>query len=353
MIERVLAVLMLLAVSLGTTPVAGADAGASDPPAPDLKEVLELVRAHLPGVSEAELNRAAVEGLVSRLAGRVQLGGAEAESAANEPVFAGARVLEHDVAWFRVARVAEGLAQELGDSLTRWSASNRLAGVVLDLRFAGGDDYAAAAAVADLFLGDEKLLLDWGKGTARSEKKFSVLRLPVAVLVNGETRGAAEALAALLREVGAGLILGSRTAGRAHTWQEFPLRGGQRLRIAGAPVKLGDGTPLPAEGLKPDIEVTVPAPQERALYENPYGQPGETNLLAAAGEDASAVTNRPARRFRPTEADLVRARREGRSLTNEPPAREPSPSRPVIRDPVLARAVDLIKGLAVVRATRS
>lgn len=321
--------------------------------APDFKEVFDLVRAHLPGVTESELNRVAVEGLLARLEGRVQLAGAADGSAeTNAPVLAEARVLEKDVAWFRVARVAEGMAKELADLLTQWSASNRLAGVVLDLRYAGGEDYAAAAAVADLFLTEEKPLLDWGKGSARSEKKFSVLRLPVAVLANRETQGAAEALAALLREAGAGLILGSRTAGRARVWEEFPLRNGQRLRIAGAPVKLGDGTPLPEDGLKPDIEVAVAPQQERALYENPYGTPGDTNLLASAAGETGMDTNRAVRRFRPTEADLVRARREGRSLTNEPPAREPSPPRPVIRDPVLARAVDLIKGLAVVRATR-
>lgn len=342
---------LVLAVSLfWSRTVARAQAASVAPPAPDFKEVYDLVRAHLPGVTEAELNRAAVEGLLSRLEGRVQLVGGAGVTETNGPVFAEARVLENDVAWFRVARVAEGMARELAESLTRWSASNRLAGVVLDLRFAGGEDYAAAAAVADLFLAEEKPLLDWGQGPVRSEKKFSVLRLPVAVLVNRQTAGAAEALAAVLRETGAGLILGSRTAGRARAWQEFPLRAGQRLRIAIAPVKLGDGSALPEEGIKPDIEVAVSAEQERAVWENPYGAAGELNLSAGVSEETGTATNRLARRFRPTEADLVRARREGRSFTNEPPPREPAPSRPTIRDPVLARAVDLIKGLAVVRA---
>jgi hypothetical protein len=353
MIERAMVAWMLVWTLAAGRSVARAEAASPAAALPDFQEVFELVRAHLPGVTESELNRAAVEGLLARLEGRVQLAGAAGGATeTNAPALAEARLLENEVAWFRVARVADGLAGELADRLSQWSASNRLAGVVLDLRFAGGDDYAAAAAVADLFLTDEKPLLDWGQGVARSAKKFNALRLPAAVLVNRETSGAAEALAAVLREVGAGLILGNRTAGRARTWTEFPLRNGQRLRIAAAPVKLGDGTPLPDGGLKPDIDVAVAPQQERALYENPYGSAADTNLLASAGAETGADTNRPARRFRPTEADLVRARREGRILTNEPPAREPAPMRPVIRDPVLARAVDLIKGLAVVRAAR-
>ena len=43
------------------------------------------------------------------------------------------------------------------------------------------------------------------------------------VLVNGETTGAAEALAAALREADAGLIIGNPTAGLAMTTMDFPL----------------------------------------------------------------------------------------------------------------------------------
>jgi hypothetical protein len=65
-------------------------------------------------------------------------------------------------------------------------------------------------------------------------------------------------------------------------------------------------------------------------------------------------TNRPGRRTRPNEADLVRARREGLSLDGDfPVGRDGEPEKPVIRDPTLARAVDLLKGLAIVRRTRS
>ena len=41
--------------------------------APDFKEVYESIRAHVAGLSEAELNRAAVQGLVSALGPKVTL----------------------------------------------------------------------------------------------------------------------------------------------------------------------------------------------------------------------------------------------------------------------------------------
>src|SRR5207237_8535096 len=124
-------------------------------------------------------------------------------------------------------------------------------------RYAEGYDDAAAAAVADLFISKERPLLNWGSGSSRAKEKADALRLPVAVLVNHQTSGAAEALAAVIRETGTGLILGSRTAGQAAVAEEFPLKNGQRLRIATAPVQLGDGTALSAEGINPDITVQV------------------------------------------------------------------------------------------------
>ena len=102
-----------------------------------------------------------------------------------------------------------------------------------------GDDYASAAATAELFIKKDQPLLDWGTGMVRSKENSDAISLPVAVLVNRQTAGAAEALAAVLREAGAGLILGSRTAGQAMIAQEFPLKNGERLRIATAPIQAG------------------------------------------------------------------------------------------------------------------
>jgi C-terminal processing protease CtpA/Prc len=263
-------------------------------------------------------------------------------------------VLENDVAYIRVARVEEGLAREVSSKCEQLGATNKLKGVVLDLRFTAGDDYEAAAATADLFVPQEQPLLDWGGGVVKSRKKEDAIKLPVAALVNRETTGAAEALAAVLRETGTGLILGNRTAGGAMVGQEFPLRNGQKVRIATLPVKLGDGSALSAQGLKPDIEVAVNADDERAYFADAFAQP-RTNATSVLALSPSEVTNRPPRRPRISEADLVRERRDGTNLNTDDftAVRDREPEKPLIRDPALARAVDLLKGLAVVRRARS
>lgn len=344
---------LLVACLLAAMPIRAAET--NNPPG--FQEVYQLLRTHLAGVTDEDLNRAAVEGLLKSLRGKATLvSGDEAGAQSKAALVSKSMSLENEVAYVRIGRVADGLADEIGEAIQHMGKTNKLKGVALDLRFATGSDYAAAAGTADLFIPDSRPLLDWGEGAFKSAKKSDFINMPVAVLVNRETRGAAEALASVLREASVGLILGDTTAGSAMAFEEFVLKTGQRLRIGTAPVKLGDGTPLSAHGVKPDIEVIVNADDERAYMASPYARQTRTNLLAETGSLSGSSleeTNRPARRPRPTEADLVRARRNGTSLDEDSEfVRDAEPRKPVIRDPALARAVDLLKALAVVRQSR-
>lgn len=343
--------LALLLLSPATACPAAQVAGENPP---DFDEVRELIRAHLTGTTDPDLNRAAVEGLLNNLRGKVRLltSSDDVPVPPNAPAITKVMVFDDQIGYLRVGQVSTSLAEEISRQCKSVSATNKLAGLILDLRFAGGDDYAAAAAAANLFVATAQPLLDWGRGPAKSVEKTNALNWPVAVVVNTETTGAAEALAAVLREGGVALILGGTTLGAAMTTQDFPLKNGQRLRIATSPVKLGNGTVISHQGVKPDIEVVVASETERAYLDDPYATSTRTNLVAAS-TNLAATTNRLARRTRPNEADLVRARRDGFSLDGEfPMSREVEPEKPVIRDPALARAVDLLKGLAVVRRTR-
>jgi hypothetical protein len=200
-------------------------------------------------------------------------------------------VLENDVAYLRVGEVGKTLAAEIQSAQNDLAATNKIAGTILDLRFASGDDADAAKAAAEL---------------------LSKTKLPLAILVNDETRGTAESLATDLRTARAGLIFGG------------------------------------SKEIKADITVTVKAADEKKFLENPYATlpPGETNLSAGTNDFSQFIDHT-------SEAELVRAKiKDGDEDANSAPAARPAPAKPVIRDPVLARAVDLIKGLAVVRQSR-
>jgi carboxyl-terminal processing protease len=267
-----------------------------------------------------------------------------------------ASVFDRAFGYLRISRLAKETDKEFHTAYERLLSTNKLKGLVLDLRFAGGKDYAAAVAVADRFFADEQPLVDWGEGWKKSSPKTNSITLPVAVLVNRKTTGAAEALAGMLRHRDVGLLIGTNTAGEASMAKEFPLKTGQRLRVAVAPLKVADGRELPFSGIKPDIDVNVSVEDELAWYEDAYKAIPRPARLAAGSETNSAATNRTPRR-RINEAELVRMSREGQlpdrdpSLTNEAVTVVDLP--PVVNDPALTRALDLLKGLAVVQQFRS
>ncbi len=176
-------------------------------PAPDFMEVYDLLRTNLTGATDENLNRAAIDGLLSRFPGKISLVGTAADGSATPPdgsALSKSAIVEDNVAYLRVGHVTGSLATELTAAYRALTASNKVAGLVLDLRFVVSDDAASAQAAANLF----------------ASKKIAAGSL--VVLVNAETRGAAEMLAAALRHAGAGLIIGNPTAGEAATSRNFP-----------------------------------------------------------------------------------------------------------------------------------
>jgi hypothetical protein len=321
---------------------------------PEFKEIYDLVQ-HAGGIRQDELDHAAAKGLLWALRPKVMLvtNDAGARTNASTPVVTKSNLFDGEIAYVRIGRVGAGLPDAVHSACEALRRTNHLQGVVLDVRYAGGADYDAAAGVADLFLSKDVPLLNWGNGIVRSKPKKDAITAPVAVLMNHDTKAAAEALAAAVRQSGTGLLLGSRTAGEAMVAKEYPLKNGQKLRIAAARIEAGDNSVISPDGVKPDIDVDVPPADEQMYYADafrvlPNVEVSVNNSLSATNQNGG--TNRVAaarRRF--NEAELVRERREGTVFDPDAVDRNGEPEKPVVRDPALARALDLLKGLAVVR----
>jgi hypothetical protein len=323
---------------------------------PPYAELRELVRTNALQVSGEQLDEAAATAVLGLVHGQILEAGEVLNEESEAPAIADKRRFEPGCLYVRVGQVTLGLAPQLAAALADPALTTNCIGLVLDLRFAGGTEYAGAAAVANLFSSEAGPLLDWGADRAESTAKTNAWTRPVAVLVNPQTRGAAEALAAVLRTRKTALLLGGRTSGTAAVFRSLPLADGRRLRLAAAAVRTSDGLPIPLTGLEPEIRLNVHTNAELAYLSDPFA-------LVLSGTNAVAGTNRLVNsvqvRRRVTEADLVRARRANEPetnpstnapATNRPPATPVAPPvTPPVRDPVLARALDLLKGLHLLR----
>ncbi len=322
---------------------------------PKFDEVYRLLGTNLTGVTPDELNRAAVQGLLDQLAPRVALESTRDDGQSpgfNLAPLAQTRVFDQSFVYFRLASVNSKLPGAFRDAYRAVNTTNggKIKGIVLDMRFADGADYQAAAKTADCFINSDEPLLDWQEGSARASKKNDAILTPVAILINSKTSGAAEALAAVLREAGVGLTVGSATAGQASVYKEFSLNNGDKLRVAVAGVLVGNGKAL-TNRVAPDIAVDGNLQDEKAYLRDPYQELHPAELAQA--DSGTRVAAPPKPRF--NEAELVREHKAGLDADDEsdeasPIATEPGP--PVVADPALARALELLKSLAVVEPNR-
>ena len=80
---------------------------------------------------------------------------------------------------------------------------------------------------------------------------------PLVVLVNGNTAGAAEVLAAALRDTDRATVAGTATMGKGSVQVTKPLSFGGALRYTAARYVSPSGYPIDKVGVAPDVTVTV------------------------------------------------------------------------------------------------
>ncbi|HBQ45903.1 MAG TPA: peptidase S41, partial [Ruminococcaceae bacterium] len=128
-----------------------------------------------------------------------------------------ASLLSGNVGFLKISRFAEDTPAEFNGALARLMRGGA-SGLVIDLRNNSSGSMAAAAAVLDTLLpaGNTVLSRDRaGRVTVESASKANEIPLPLSVLVNGGTSGAAEVFAADVRDFRKGVLVGEKTAGNS------------------------------------------------------------------------------------------------------------------------------------------
>jgi carboxyl-terminal processing protease len=122
------------------------------------------------------------------------------------------------LAYIRIANLSRGTADDMREALHRLRAQ-KVAGLVLDLRWCPGGYLNEAVEVADLFLGDRVIATVKMRGREdtiyRGNEASVFADTPMVVLVNGDTLGGAEMIAAALQDHHRAVVVGQRTRGKA------------------------------------------------------------------------------------------------------------------------------------------
>lgn len=222
------------------------------------------------------------------------------------------------IGYIRFPCIGSGSAQAIAGALSGWTGDDEVAGLVLDLRGAGGDDADAVRDICALFALPGKILYRIDADTPAAVTVAAPAlaercRLPLMVLVDEGTTGAAELLAAALRGgAESALVIGRPTAGDPLLREPRTLPDGRPVRLAVHAIETADGTRYDGRtGVVPTLAIP-----DRALDEKPY-EPDEPVL------------------------------RKGKTLSDE--EKEDRALRDRTRhDPYLRRAADVLLGLQAI-----
>ncbi len=143
------------------------------------------------------------------------------------------------IAHIRVTALSRGTSEDLRGVLAEL-AYQKVRGVILDLRWCPGGYLNESVDVADLFLGAGLISTVKTRGRPdvpyRSAEQGKFRDFELVVLVNGETSGGAELIAAAIQDHHRGVVAGQRTRGKASVQTPIP------VGVTGVSFKLTTGT---------------------------------------------------------------------------------------------------------------
>ena len=179
-----------------------------------------------------------------------------------------------NIGYVRIASFGRRAAEQVRThiaSLTKGGATR----VIVDVRNNAAGDLADGIATARLFVGSGTIAVresrTGGQVKIAAEKGDGAITIPVTVLVDTGTSGAAELFASALAGNKRAELVGERTVGRTGVQELVKLPDGSALWITSTRYLTATGEQLQAKGLEPDVVVDQP--------EGDFGDPAPADAI--------------------------------------------------------------------------
>lgn len=158
--------------------------------------------------------------------------------------------------------------------------AKKVDGFVLDLRGNPGGLLQASIEIARMWMDNGAIVrtVDRRGGSEQTKANRTALtKLPLAILVDGNSASASEILTGALKDNKRAVVIGSQTFGKALVQSVHELSDGSGLAVTIAHYYTPLGTDINHKGITPDIKIELTEAQERQLATNP-------NLLATQSD---------------------------------------------------------------------
>ena len=122
---------------------------------------------------------------------------------------------------------------------------------------------------------------DYTGATANDYSDEKCLKVPMVVLVNGESYSAAEFFAAALREYNVALTVGEQTCGKGYIQQTYNLIDGSAVSLSVGKYYTPKGASMAEVGITPDVVVEVDEETFNAIYSGTLPPEEDTQIREA------------------------------------------------------------------------
>jgi len=236
--------------------------------APDdrVNQALQALETHGLLLDTQRLEQAAVDGILRAVDPEAQRGPRGQPFATEEaPLHLQIDVWSNQVLYVKTASAATAADELAGAAAIRRAVTTNTSGIVWDLRRAGGGNLDALDAMGGLFFEEGVELYQLRNGPSNVVARHNarapgpVPRLPpVMLLVDDQTHGTSETLAALLQHHPSVMVLGTPTRGSAAWRERVPLSETEDAFITTAWLTPTTGVVYRGCGVFPDVLVITP-----------------------------------------------------------------------------------------------
>ena len=166
-------------------------------------------------------------------------------------------IIGDNIGYIKINQFLQTTANDVDKALEEFEAHN-IRGIILDLRLNPGGLLGSAVDIASDFIEPGKLVV-YSQGIENREDFFAKGEvrdeLPLIVLVDNGSASASEIVAGAIKDHSRGLVMGSKTFGKASVQKVFPLSDSKAaVKLTIARYYTPNGVNIDKIGIMPDVE---------------------------------------------------------------------------------------------------
>lgn len=171
-------------------------------------------------------------------------------------------LLDGNIGYMRLSRFNDSDTVSLATRAAEEFKSQRVKGIVLDLRGNGGGFVDVAQKVAGLWLESGKTVVEERQGkkvvaTLKAQGSAMLKGIPTVVLIDGGSASASEIVAGALHDYNLATLIGEKTFGKGSVQKVNPISGGGQLKVTIAKWYTPKGKNIDKSGIEPDQKVPM------------------------------------------------------------------------------------------------